>query len=126
MPFYKTFLHFPESCLTKHWYSLTNGIRTSIYNMKFANFSLIESGKQSRFDGFEAQSFISLTKTDVSSKILCSRSLCLVFMCLASPYFVLHCFVHSLQNKNVDSPHSSEIWNKHFKKKYLLSGKIIS
>ena len=79
----------------------------------------LESGKQSSFDIFVAESFISLTKTDVSSEILCSSSLCLVLMCLASPCLVLHCLLNSLHDKNVDSPHvySSEIWNKNFKKK---------
>ena len=39
--------------------------------MKFLNFPLMESGKQSSFDSFEAKSFISLTKTDVSKEVLC-------------------------------------------------------
>ena len=84
--------------------------------MKFLNFSLMESGKQSSSDGFETEPFISLTKTDVSREISCSCRLFLTLMCLASPCFVLHCFAYSLHDKNIDCPHSSEIWNKKFKK----------
>ena len=91
--------------------------------MKFLNFSLTESWKQSSFDSFETESFISLTKTDVSREVLCSCSLWLALICLASPCFVLHCFVHSLYDKNVDCPHSSEICDGNFKKKIVNTWK---
>ena len=79
--------------------------------MKFLNFSLTESGKQSSFDSFETKSFISLTKTDVSREVLRFFSIWLALICLASPCLVLHGFVHSLHDKNVDCTHSSEICN---------------
>ena len=107
----------------QHWYSLTNGIRGSIHNMKFLNFSLTESGKQSSFDSFETESFISLTKTDISRIVLCFCSLWLALICLASPCFVLHCFVHSLHDKNVDCPNSYEMRNENVKKKIVNTWK---
>ena len=91
--------------------------------MKFLNFSLTESGKQSSFDSFETESFISLTKTDVSREVLCSCSLWLALICLASPCFVLHCFGHSLHDKNVDCPNSYEMRNENVKKKIVNTWK---
>ena len=91
--------------------------------MKCLSFSLTESGKQSSFDSFETESFIRLTKTDVCREVLCSCSLWLAVICLGSPCFVLHCFVYSLDDKNVDCPHSSEICNENFKKKIVNTWK---